>query len=356
MASAREKQPEPTSGAQGDPASGEARFPGRLLKRLAIPRLSQQAQLAVVFGVAIACGTMASVAAVRFLRGQAQAIRERAAAMTPAPPATIPVVVARQELAPGAVLERSALRLVEWPAGGEPRGSVSRLDELVGRRIKTKVFPGEAVVEMRLVPRGEQGGLQVRIPEGMRAVSLKVDPEIGVSGFITPGSRVDVLATMSVDRDERLTKVVLQHIQVLAVGQEIEYEDDQPTDATTVTLAVSPEEAEQLALARSEGKVMLALRNLQDSHIAETPGFSLLELTKLRPLHQEQESLPEPLQERSAGSHQEPMVESTPHETTAEGKPAAAEPEEPTPPPPPRYHVVELIEGKTISEAKFQIP
>jgi pilus assembly protein CpaB len=205
-----------------------------------------------------------------------------------------------------------------------------------GFLVKTRIFRGEPVTEIRLIPKGEHGGLQVRIPTGMRAMSLKIDSEVGVSGFIEPGSRVDVIASLPLERGERLTKVVLQNILVLAVGHELESENNKPKETTTVTLALSPEEAERLALARSEGQVMLALRNLRDDRISQTPGFSRFELATIRPSAEE------------AGQHT--LQEANPREDEA------AKPQEPPPPPSPKYHVVELLQGEEASQVKFEIP
>ena len=305
-------------------------------RKLAIPKLSERTQLIVVLAIAAICGLAASVATFRFLKEKERAIAERAMVTPPSPPPTAPVVVARQELAPGGLIGRSALELVEWPKDHLPAQSFSQMDSLVRRKVKTRVFRGEPITEMRLVPKGEPGGLQVRIPPGMRAMSLKVDPEVGVSGFIEPGSRVDVIASLPLEGGERLTKVVLQNILVLAVGHELESENDKPKETTTVTLALSPEETEKLALARSEGQIMLALRDLLDDHTYQTPGFSRFELVKIRP---------------SAEKPASPTAqEANPPEDPT------AKPHKPPVPPPPKYHVVELIHGEDASQVKFEIP
>ena len=297
-------------------------LPFNLPSKLAIPKVSERTQLIIVASVAILCGLTATVSTIRFIKGA-----ERALAKEAHHPQTASVVVARQDVDSGAILDRSMAEVVEWPKAKLPSGSVAEVDKVVGRHVKTKIFRGEPLLEARLVPEGERGGLQVRIPEGMLAMSLKVDPEIGVSGFISPGSRVDVVVTLRLARAaEPVTKVVLQRLLVLAVEHEVEYENDKPKDATTVTLAVTPEESEKLALARTEGKIMLALRNLHDSRQHDTPGFSAAELTAT---------------------------------TASIGAPSAEPPAEqaaaPPEPAPESYHVVQLLEGENSREVKFKL-
>ena len=112
------------------------------------------------------------------------------------------------------------------------------------------------------------------VPEGLRAVTIKVDDAIKESGFVLPNSRVDVLVSMAKERSsqERISKVILQDVTVLAAGQTVELRDNKPVTITTVTLALHPSQAERLALAQTEGKLTLAMRNLRDTTIVETKG------------------------------------------------------------------------------------
>src|SRR5262245_6016394 len=115
------------------------------------------------------------------------------------------------------------------------------------------------------------------IPEGMRAMSVRVDDVTGVSGFITPNSRVDVLVARAPGgegNEGQRSKLVLQDIPVLAIGKSIAQTQDKPVEVPTVTLLVSPEDAERLTLATRYEPVRLALRNYSDNQLVGTPGLS----------------------------------------------------------------------------------
>ena len=314
-------------------------------KPIALPKLSERAQLGLVFGIAMFCGLAASLAVYRFLKDKERAMRDNPAAMS-----TSPVIVARQDLAPGTAVGRLSVEVADWPKNHEPPHSFSSVDRVAGRHVLTRIYRGEPIVETRLVPDGEHGGLSVRIPEGMFAMSVKVSPEIGVSGFIQPGNRVDVFATVKLTRAEPLTKLVLQNILVLAVGHEIESKDQNPDDVTTVTLALTPEEAEKLAAAKSEGDLVLALRNIKDKQLYETPGFSSAELVKERTVRQggavassSESGTPGP--EATSGPGKAKPAAGGKDKTEVAAQPAT---------PQPKYQVVELIEAGKPSEFKFK--
>lgn len=114
------------------------------------------------------------------------------------------------------------------------------------------------------------------VPEGLRGITIKVDDATRESGFVLPNSRVDVLVSMprSPGSQERISKVILQDIGVLAAGQTVELRDNKPVLVTTVTLALAPNQAEKIALAQTEGKLMLAMRNLRDNKVVETRGVT----------------------------------------------------------------------------------
>lgn len=317
-------------------------------------RLSPSVQLALVVTIALTSGVMASVGAYRFLTDRAKAAASHSVGSLTS------VVVARQDLSAGDTVGPGMVEIVPWPMGHHPAQSFSSLEEAQGRVIKTAIFRGEPLVDSRLVPQGERAGLQVRIPPGLLAMSVKVDPEIGVSGFIQPGNRVDVVATMRIPGASPITKVVLQHLLVLAVEHQIEQHDEHPTDATTVTLAVTPEEAEKLALASREGAIMLALRNLRDEHQHETPGFSVAELARLRPnFNAEASNVPAvyapSMPALRPATHVPAPEPASAQEAVATAPDQLAAPI-PAPLPTPRYHVIQLIEGESTSEVKFELP
>jgi pilus assembly protein CpaB len=135
---------------------------------------------------------------------------------------------------------------------------------------------GEPIVESKLVPKDKSSGLlSLKVPAGMRAFTVKVNEVVGVGGFIVPDSRVDVVVTTAVSpqrQQEQVSKTFLQNILVLAAGQVVEQKDNKPVTVNTVTLAVTPDESEKLALASNDGKIQLVMRNFADAQKVETAG------------------------------------------------------------------------------------
>jgi pilus assembly protein CpaB len=321
-------------------------------------RPSEKTQLAVVLGVAVLFGLIASLATFRFLREKERAVTTGA----DAPMAQL--VVARQDLSAGSTINRLNLETIPWPREHVPLKSFQDMDQVVGRQVTGKIFRGEPIVESRLVAQGEAGSLQFRIPDGYLAMSMKVSPEIGVSGFIEPGNRVDVITTIRVQRGEPVTKVVLQNILVLAVGHEIEEKDNKPDEAPTVTMAVTPEQAEKLAAAKSEGTVVLALRNLRDQKFYDTPGFSSAELIKVRRVLTKAPSAGDEDDEEELAGEDEEEASAADSDAVAKARAALAKRrarkgkgkgQEAAPADGERkVRVVELIQAGTVSEVKFQ--
>jgi pilus assembly protein CpaB len=186
---------------------------------------------------------------------------------------TVPVVLAGRDLALGTVLEEGSLRVVEWPASAVPNGFASSKEELVGQALITDIQANEAILATKLADSGLRGLIPL-IPPGMRALSVRVDEVVGVAGFVTPQTRVDVILIMTPPgSNEPVSKVILQNIQALAAGQEIrQSEDGRPITVTVVTVLVTPEEAEKLALAAQEGEIQMALRHTLDLESVETTG------------------------------------------------------------------------------------
>ena len=189
---------------------------------------------------------------------------------------TTPVVIAGANLGLGAELRREDLRVIAWPADAVPAGSFKDPQELVGRGLIQSITENEAVLPGKLAPVGSGAGLPPVIPEGKRAVSVRVNDVIGVAGYVLPGTHVDVLATVSPTNQntDMTSKVVLTNVLVLASGTKIEQdvEQNKPISVSVVTLLVDPVEAERLTLASTEGKIQLALRNPLDTTAPPTPG------------------------------------------------------------------------------------
>lgn len=190
---------------------------------------------------------------------------------------TTPVVVATNDLDVGAELTREDLKVVAWPSSSMPQQAFADPKELVGRGIVVPVAQNEPILPIKLAGKDVGGGLPPAIPPGLRAVSVRVNEVIGVAGYVLPGTRVDVLATVNPTNNQPdvTSKVILTNVQVLAAGTKIErdVEHNKPMPVSVVTLLVSPDESERLTLASTEGKIQLALRNPLDKATPNTPGI-----------------------------------------------------------------------------------
>jgi len=198
-----------------------------------------------------------------------------------------PVVVATADLTMGAEIKAEDLKVAQFPDKGAPEGAYSRIEEVVGRGVVVNIVRNEPILPAKLASKEAGSGLPPVIPEGMRAVSVRVNDVIGVAGYVLPGTSVDVLATASPTQNtaDMTTKVVLANVQVLTAGTRMEQDqkDGKPVQVTVVTMSVTPEQAERLALASTEGKIQLALRNPLDQSAPATPGMKpsvLLGLSK----------------------------------------------------------------------------
>src|SRR5688572_17097503 len=189
---------------------------------------------------------------------------------------TNPVVVASRDLALGAALKREDLRVISWPANAVPAGAFNDPQAILERGLIQPVSQNEAILPAKLAPTEAGAGLPPVIPEGMRALSVRVNDVIGVAGYVLPGTRVDVIATVSPTQQQTdmTSKVVLTNVLVLAAGTRIEQDPEQkPVSVSVVTLLVDPAEAERLTLASTEGKIQLALRHPLDKTAPATPGI-----------------------------------------------------------------------------------
>ena len=189
---------------------------------------------------------------------------------------TQPVVVAASDLDLGTELHQEDLRIVQWPANAAPKDAFGNPADVIGRGLIMPVIENEPILPMKLASKEAGSGLPPVIPPGLRAMSVRVNEVIGVAGYVLPGTRVDVLATATptTNQVDTTSKVVLTNVQVLAAGTKIDQNADkgQAQPVTVVTLLVTPEEAERLTLASTEGKIQLALRNPLDQSAPATPG------------------------------------------------------------------------------------
>jgi pilus assembly protein CpaB len=235
------------------------------------------------------------------------------------------VVVAVENLSSGMVLHSTDFEIREWPASLLPEGTIEEVGGLDGRVITTDLVAGEAILSTKLAPEGTQGGLASLIPPGMRALTVAVDAVSGAAGFVLPKTRVDVVVTMPIPGgvQETRSKMVLQNVEVLAVDQTYRKDGNEPKAVKSVTLLVSPQDAEKLALVANEGKLNLALRNDTDSELYVTTGQRIAQLL----------NIPETVK----AAH-------------VPRQPAVAKPKVEAPPP----HVVEVLRGNEKSEVTFE--
>lgn len=276
--------------------------------------MSRGVRMLIVLVVAVVLAGIASFAV--YQRIQRIPVREVEVA-------SVSVLVAAKPLPVGALLGPDDVRLAAWPAKNPVAGALTSAEAAVGRGLLVGVAENEPVTEGKLAPREAGAGLAPTIPLGMRAISVKVNEVIGVAGFVVPGTRVDVLATVTRSNEEPVTRTVVSNIQVLAAGTRIDQEqakDGKPIPATVVTLLATPEDAERLTLASTEGKVLLVLRNPLDGAPTSTAGVRMGALV---------------------GPPAPPPVE-----RAVQGRRViVAAPPPPPPPPPPQPYVVEAIRG-----------
>ncbi len=192
------------------------------------------------------------------------------------------VVVVRTDVPVASSLAQEHLKTVQWPSEHVPGGALRTTDQAVGRVVRRPIAAGEALLEIALFPTGAAGGLPSVISMNYRAVSVKVDNVIGVAGFVTPGARVDVMATIRrIDLPKALpfAKIILQDIRVLAVDQKLEQvKTGDPELVSVVTLEVDPLQAEHLIYAAHEGRLQLALRSPGDNKEVKTRSITVADV------------------------------------------------------------------------------
>ena len=197
-----------------------------------------------------------------------------------APTETRDVVVATRPLNVGVTVKPGDVKLVKIAAEAFPKGAFSKDTDVLDRPVASNILADEPVLEGRLAPRGAGVGLAPIIPQGMRAVTVRVNDVTGVAGFVLPNMRVDVLVTgRPTGADGSVTQTVLQNIIVLSAGQNLQADArGQAISAPTVTLLADPKQAEILTLANQEGHIQLILRNGSDQEITKTSGKKVNDL------------------------------------------------------------------------------
>jgi pilus assembly protein CpaB len=228
-----------------------------------MPRLPGWAWLLLAIGFA----TLATYMAMGYLKRQA--------AVTSPKEKTSIVVVAKSAIDPASRVSPEQLKTEVWHQEKSPPGSFSSVAQVVERVAATLIMPGDLILENKLAPKGTIPGIRALLSPNQRAMTVKVDEASGVAGFLTPGSWVDVVVV--VDKGEYnkspIAKLLFQNLKVLGTGQKLETRPgDKPIIVPTVTLEVSPEQGERLALAAQEGRISLVLRGQGDQKLVETLG------------------------------------------------------------------------------------
>ena len=188
------------------------------------------------------------------------------------------IVVAKVNIPLGTMITVEQLTVQQLPREATPEGTFISPEKLVGRVSIINIGAREPITELKLAPSGSEAGLTSVIAEGFRAITVKVDEVVGVAGLLLPGAWVDVVAVVTPHEQSSdqgpTSKIVLQHIKVLATDQNIEKQkkDSGVLAIKAVTLQVMPEQAEKLALAAAEGKLQLVMRNSVDKDDVQTPG------------------------------------------------------------------------------------
>ena len=198
------------------------------------------------------------------------------------PLSTTQVIAAAKDIPLGAVLTTADLTTMTL-TGTPPKGAILKQEDAVGRGVITNISQGEPILDSQLASLGSGGGLAPTIPQGMRACAVRVDEVVGVAGFVTPGMRVDVLASGNPPGEGAnegvVTETILQNIQVLSAGTDIQRDQEgKPLQVQVVNLLVTPEQAELLSLAANSLKIQLVLRNPLDTQMTKVPTTSMSNL------------------------------------------------------------------------------
>ena len=194
--------------------------------------------------------------------------------------ASTKVVVAARDLPFGTPLREGMLEVIDWPASNALKEPVADPKTLYLRVTNAPILRGEPVLPSKLAPQGEKGGLSALLHEGTRAVTVKINEIVGVAGFALPGNYVDVMVNATEKSGRVVSKIVLERILVLALAQDASTSETKPRLVNAVTLEVTPQQAEQIDLARSVGSLSLVLRSQVDTGRVNTLGASMEDLFK----------------------------------------------------------------------------
>ena len=279
--------------------------------------MSRQTRTLIVVAVAVLVAAASSFFMYRVI--QRMPVREVEVASSTA-------VIAARNIPIGTMLVKEDLKVVAWPSRNPVKGGFKAIEDVTNRGVITGVAENEPITEAKLAPLGAGAGLAPTIPSGMRAISVRVNEVIGVAGFVIPGSRVDLVVTVNDPQNKlAITKAVVNNLEVLTAGSRFDQEssraDGKPIQTSVVTLLATPQDAEKITLAASEGAITLTLRNPLDVQPTETQGARLGNLLGT--------PSPQPVERRVEGRRVVVPV---------------------APPPPPKIYTVEAIRAAKRSE------
>lgn len=229
-------------------------------------------RLLMIGALALALGAVVSLLVYKNMQGKGSANTE---------PGT-DVIVALEDIQVGARIEERNIRIAKYPAGALPAGTYTKRSQVLGRGVIIPIAKGEFILPSKLAPENAGSGLPSLIPPGMRAVSVRVNEVVSVAGFVGPGTRVDILLTGTPNGSgESQTTTVLQNVAVIAAGHTLERNAaGEAQNTPVITLLVSPDDAERLTLASSEGHIQLSLRNPLDTRQDEVAAANAKGLYK----------------------------------------------------------------------------
>jgi len=238
-----------------------------------------RAKSLILLMLALGCGLVAAI-------GITQVMAKRTTQQTALTMEMQPVLVAALDLPMGDLIKAEALKIEEWPKGKVPAGALSQFTDVEDRRPKSRIYAGSPILDNQLLGKGQtEASVTNQIPKGFRVVAVKVDDVSGTASLVRPGDRVDVLVHLarnpSKGIDVTSTRTLLQDIKVFAVDQTVELEPDEDSgtrSAKTVSLLVTPDQAEVVMLASELGKVRLVMRGLADDTVASVDGKTPMQL------------------------------------------------------------------------------
>ncbi len=201
---------------------------------------------------------------------------------------TSKVVLAARDIPFGIKLEAFHIEAIDWPGDNVPTDSFGNVNDVIGNIAKNSFYAGEVITTKRITQHLGGSTLSSLISQDSRAISIRVDDVVGVSGFVLPGNHVDILATRITrinGTPKAKSRTILENIKVLAVDQEASTDKEKPAVVKSVTLELKPEQAETMSEAMQEGKIQLTLRNPMDSNriVKKDEPVKARPATKLKP-------------------------------------------------------------------------